>query len=348
MSTRLLVSNPATGKTQSCIEQIRNTLKEHPLSQVWVVLPDRLQASYFRRRLASSGGALGAHVGRFGDLYQNILQRAENYVPVASNALLHRIVQETVDTTPLTHYAPLRTLPGFILALQDSFAELKRALIYPEKFIEQSKTASLPQQELAQLYAAYQTRLRQLGWADTEGLSWLAVAALESNPALFDNAIQLLVVDGFDSFTGSQRRALQLLADKTEVLVTLEGEVDSTRSAHRRFVKTLKILRADLSPQIESLSRASSLPPDVFHIEARVFKSGADSIQTAKQTFLCETRAPADEAREALRWIKSLVVRNDIPLHECTIFTPNPDVYQPLIRSAAREFGIPVHFTQSD
>ena len=166
MSTRLLISPPATGKTEYCIEQIRATLKEHPLSQVWVALPDRLQAAYFRRRLAESGGALGAHVGRFEDLYKNILERAGNYVPVASNALLHRIVQETVDSTSLVHYAPLRTLPGFILVLRDSFAELKRSLIYPEAFVEQSKKATLAQRELAQLYLAYQIRLRELGWAE--------------------------------------------------------------------------------------------------------------------------------------------------------------------------------------
>jgi ATP-dependent helicase/DNAse subunit B len=346
MKTSLLISPPATGKTQTCIVQICETLREHPLSQARVIVPDRLQALSFRRRLASSGGVLGAHVGTFSDLYKFILERAGIYIPVASNALLHRVVQVVVDETQLVHYAPLRTLPGFLLVLRDSFAELKRALIYPEDFLEKSKNAALPQQELAQLYAAYQTKLKQLNWADIEGLSWLAVAALESNPALMDNAIQLLVVDGFDSFIGTQRRALKLLADKTDVLITLEGEKDSPRSAHRRFAKTLETLRSELSPEIISLSRKPSLPRDVLHIEKNLFEAG--SLQKPERTFLTEVRSPADEAREALRWIKSRVVRDEIPLHECAIFTPNPDVYQPLIRSAAREFGMPVHFTQSD
>jgi hypothetical protein len=222
------------------------------------VLPDRLQAAYFRRRLAESGGALGAHVGRFGDLYKHILERAGNYVPVASNALLHRIVQETVDAESLVHYAPLRTLPDFILVLRDSFAELKRSLIYPEAFVEQSKNAALAQRELAQLYLAYQTRFRDLDWAYTEGLSWLAVASLESNPALLDGTLQLLIVDGFDSFAGAPRRALQLFTDKADVLITLEGEQNSPRQAHRRFIKTLETIRKELSPEIISISRAPS------------------------------------------------------------------------------------------
>lgn len=348
MSTQILISSPATGKTEYAVEKIRGTLKENPLSQVWAVLPDRLQAVYFRRRLAASGGALGAHTGRFSDLYKNILERAGTYMPIASNALLHHIIQEVVDHTALVHYAPLRTLPGFILVLRDSFAELKRSFIDPAKFIEQSKNESLAQLELAQLYSAYQIRLRELGWADTEGLSWLAVAALEANPTLLDNQIQLLVADGFDSFTGAQRRALQLISKKTNVLITLEGEKDSNRPAHGRFIKTLKSIREGFSAEIISLSCAAKLPFDVLHIEKHVFASGVDSVRTADKPFLSEARSPFDEVRESLRWIKSLVVRDEVPLHECALFTPNPDIYQPLIRNAAREFGIPVQFTQSD
>lgn len=346
MPIRLIISPPTTGKTQTCIDQILNVLKERPLSNVRVIVPDRLQAAYFRRRLSQSGGALGAYVGTFGDLYKNILERAGIYVPVASNALLHRIVQDVVDNAHLTHYAPLRTLPGFFLALRDAFAELKRALIYPEDFLERSKQSSPAQKELAQLYAAYQAKLKELNWADVEGVSWLAVAALEANPNLMDGALQLLVVDGFDSFIGTQRRALQLLTDKTEILLTLAGQPDSQRTAQRRFAKTLETLQKDLSLTIVQLSQLPSLPPHITHIEANLFEAG--HIEPSAEPFLLEVRSPAEEAREALRWIKTRVVRDEIPIQECAVFTPNPDVYQPLIRSAAREFGIAVHFTQHD
>lgn len=348
MPTRLIISAPATGKTQTCIDQIQVSLKEHPLAQVRVIVPDRLQASFFRHRLSTSGGAIGASIGTFGDLYKSILEQAGIYVPIASNALLHRIVQDVVDNAGLVRFAPLRTLPGFFLALRDSFAELKRALVYPEHFLEQSKNAPLSQLELAQLYSAYQIKLRQLGWADMEGLSWLAVEALESNPTLFDGTIQLLVVDGFDSFIRTQRRALQLLTDKTDVLITLEGEEDSKRTAHRRFSKTLETLRKELALEVISHPNKPILSPDVLHIENHVFESNVSVARKPNQIFLTEVRSPSDEAREALRWIKACVVRDGIPLSACAVFTPNPDVYQPLLRSVAREFGIPVHFTQSE
>lgn len=345
MPTRLIVSAPATGKTNASIDDIRAILEKYPLAKIRVIVPDRLQAAYFRRRLSASGGSIGVYVGTFNDLYKNILEKSGGYVPIASNALLHRIVQDVVDTTPLIHYAPLRTQPGFILALKDAFAELKRALIYPEAFIESSRGSSLAQQELALLYAAYQTQLRGMGWADFEGLSWLAVAALEEFPNLMEESMQLLVLDGFDSFIGTQRRIMQLLERTTNLLITLPGDVASSRTAHRRFSRTLSTLQKDIALNLQEASTPPFLPAEIAHVEKNLFEPIPTFIIKPDHTFLKELRSPSEEARETLRWIKALIIREHIPLQECAIFAPNLDQYQPHLRSAAHEFGLPVHFT---
>ncbi len=352
MSVELLISPPATGKTETCIQRIRSTFAQHPLAQVWIVVPDRLQAATFRRRLAASGGVLGGYVGTFRDLYRSILEQVGSYIPVVSSPLLHRLVQETVDQSvkegELKHYAPIQRAPGFILALQDSFAELKRSLILPESFLEFTQNGTLAQQELALLYARYQSRLRELNWADQEGLSWLAVEALESNPAIAAS-IRLVVVDGFDSFTGARRRVLQLLAGQVdELLITFPGELDSTRSAHRRFTPVIETLRQEISPCLTTLVNLPYLPPDLLHLEKSIFETDSGNPRLATQPLLLEARSPGDEAREALRWIKMRVIRDKIALTDCAIFTPNPQTYQALLRASAAEFGIPVHFTQAD
>jgi superfamily I DNA/RNA helicase/RecB family exonuclease len=317
-----------------------------------VIVPDRLQASAFRRRIAQTGGAIGAQVGTFGDLYHSILERSENNVPVASAPFLHYIIHEIVDLSArrgeLIHYAPLCALPGFFLVLRDSFAELKRSLIFPERFLEFSQTGTPAQKELAHLYYLYQIRLRELGWADPEGLSWLAVESLETHSKIA-GSIRLLVVDGFDSFTGAQRQALKLLAEQVgELLITFPGESNSQRLAHRRFADTFDKLVRDLSPNITMMAQAPFLPPDVLHLEKSLFEPGESSVNStdAKLPFLVETRSPEEEAREALRWIKAHIVRDRLNLSDCAIFTPNPDVYNPFLRAISEEFGIPVHFSQ--
>lgn len=350
MTVNLLISRPATGKTEYCIQKIRDLHTSFGLAKSWVILPDRIQAAAFRRRLAQTGGAMGAYIGTFGDLYHHILECAGANVPLAPSPLLHIIIQEAVDTLDrrgeLVHYASLRSLPGFFQALRDAFAELKRSLVYPEHFLEIALNDSPARQELARLYTLYQERLRQLGWADPEGLSWLAVAALEKQPELAAS-IRLLIVDGFDSFTGAQRRALQLFAGQVgELLITFPGELASTRMAHRRFQDTLEKLQHELSPSIIHLPNTPFIPSDVQHLEQVLFEPSIQAVRESPHLLLLEARSPVDEAREALRWIKARVVRDGLSLSDCAIFTPTPDTYNPFLRETAREFGIPVHFSQ--
>ena len=237
-------------------------------------------------------------------------------------------------------------MPGFFLALRDAFAELKRSLVFPDKLIEYSKNRTPAEQELANLYLLYQSRLRELGWADPEGVSWLAVELLEADSDAA-NSIRLLVLDGFDSFTGAQHRALDLLATRVgDLLITFPGEKDSRRLAHRRFRSTLERLAADLAPSVTTAAQAPFLPPDVLHLEQSLLEPGENQVESPEYPFLLEARSPAEEAREALRWVKARVVRDGIALSDCAIFTPNPDLYNSFLHASAQEFGIPVHFSR--
>lgn len=352
MPVDLLISPPATGKTADCIRRIHALLDERPFSPVQVVLPDRLQATAFRRRLAEAGGALGVQVGTFGDLYRKILEACGCPVPLASPAVVHRLVltavQNTHNSGMLQHYAGLRDTPGFILTLRDTFAELKRALVYPERFLEQSVSGSPAQQELARLYLEYQTQLQTLGWADPEGLSWLAVEALETLPD-HDFTLSLLVIDGFDSFTGSQQRAMELLEPRiAEMLVTLPGKYPFQRAAHRRFQSAFQALASVLPISRNRTLPTCFLPASLQHIEANLFETASGQIEAGENLYLVEARSPSEEAREALRWLKARVVRDGISLQACAVVVPDVGVYRPHLRQASAEFGLPLRFTQGD
>lgn len=80
MPVELFISPPATGKTQRCIQKVQSVLSFHPLSTVWVVIPDRFQATGFHSRLAEAGWAIGVRVGTFGDLYRSIIEQTRNQI----------------------------------------------------------------------------------------------------------------------------------------------------------------------------------------------------------------------------------------------------------------------------
>lgn len=353
---KLLISPPATGKTHTCIELVQSTVKKYPLATVWVIVPDRLQVTAFHRRLAEAGGALGAHVGTFPGIYREILGCAWKSLPVASEPILYRLVQTVVDEFhergKLIHYKEIREFPGFNMMLREGFAELERSFVLPEAVQKKSFNVGPGLIELGLLYEAYQNKLKALNWVDSERLGWLAVEALSKDPGLLGEW-PLLVVDGFDEFNPTQRRVLKLLSERvSETLVTLPGSPDMEepevcRPAHRRFSKALQDLQNDLQCSVVAHHKGSCLPEPLVTLEKGLFEVATEQIDGQGVINLLEVSSMVIEVREALRWLKSLIIREQVPAWDCAVIIPSQDLYNPLLRAAAEEFGIVLRFNQS-
>jgi ATP-dependent helicase/DNAse subunit B len=143
MTIRLLIAPPATGKTKTCLDIVQNTVQQNPFAQVWILVPDRIQADEMRTRLVQIGGVFHVRVGTFGDLYQEILDRKGSSLPVAKVAMLHRMLQQVIGNLltggQLQYYGQICRLPGFQLEIRDRIAELKKALVFPEKLLRPHK-----------------------------------------------------------------------------------------------------------------------------------------------------------------------------------------------------------------
>ena len=126
MCIQLLISPPATGKTSDTINRLCATLEEKPFAQVWVAVPDRWQANAYRRMIAETGITIGAHIGTFGDIYQEILDLRRTPYPIASGTIAYQLIRETVRELSvkgrIPHLDPIRDTPGFLNILQDRFA----------------------------------------------------------------------------------------------------------------------------------------------------------------------------------------------------------------------------------
>jgi len=353
LPVELLIAPPASGKTNHCIERIQALRRENAFAAVWVIVPDRMQAAAFRRRLAFAGGALNVQVGRFNDLFGRLLEQAGKNIPLASVPLVRRLIREVVDEAvaheEITYLAALQPSPGFSLVLQEIFSELKQAFVSPAQFSEFTRTETPMQLDLARLFGGYQERLGGMGWADGDQVPLLAGSLLEHDPQAAA-WIDLLVVDGFDSFNGSQGHLLKLLSGQAaDLLITFPGSRKITRRAHQRFREGIDHLVNELQPQLVDMQEQPFLPPVVELIERHVFdETGPIEKQSVEKPILLEARSPAEEVRETLRWFKKLVVREQVDLAECAIFSPDPAVYHPLLREVAAEFGVPIHFSMDE
>lgn len=349
MPVDLLIAPPASGKTLTCIQRIRSLRATQSMANIWVIVPDRLQAAVFRRRLAASGGAINVQIARFNDLFSAILERSGEFFPMVSHPLRHRLVQDLLDdairTGQISYYTPLEQYPGFIQLLSEIFAQLKQAFITPDQFSTSTRNSTITHQELSRLFTLYQAKLSDLNWIDTDDLPFLAESIMQHNPESA-SFIDLLIIDGFDSFNRSQIELLELLSQQVkQMLITLPGIINSQRIAHQRFIPTVDELIKKLTPNLLPGELSPHLPDPSQHIEKYLFDLKLPETITSQEPFMIEARSPADETREALRWIKKCVIREKISLSDCAIFTPKPELYNPILRSSAEEFGIPVSFT---
>ncbi|HKJ26011.1 MAG TPA: PD-(D/E)XK nuclease family protein, partial [Anaerolineales bacterium] len=265
--------------------------------------------------------------------------------PMLGQAFIRQAVSQVFEQGRLEHYQAIREMPGFISALQARFAELKRGLVYPDVFTAFAQDQPKPVQELARIYEAYQNLLIEHNWADPEGLSWLAVEFMEAHPD-WQPDWPLIVLDGFDSFTKPQIKALTLLAERVpEIVITLPGSLEMSRSAHQRFSETFGELRDLPGVEHRSLDTSLHLPPTLAHLEVGLGETAVEQKPTQGQVDFIEARSPAEEAREALRWLKSRIVRDGFPIQNCALIVADPSTYRAHLRAVADEFGMPIEFS---
>ncbi len=317
-----------------------------PGKPLWVLVPDRLQAVAFRRRLARAGGALGIQVRTFNQLYHHVLIEAGEPVPEAPDAVVHLLfddaIQRLSEAGDLQHYAPIAGTSGFVQRMAESVAELKRAHRTPQDLSKAN--GGRESNEIAAIFATYQHHLERVGWEDQEGRAHRAHRSLIQQPDVWREAAALFV-DGFDSLEPIQIEVLdQLAARLPELWITLPGEAGMQRAAFRRFRRTFRRLRTAFpEAEIETVSpQRDQLPADLRRLERGLFEVGAQTEAPNGQLERLEVRDPTQEAREALRWIKARMRRDGLTPDDCAVAVPDPERYRPLLRQAAQEFGIPL------
>ncbi len=347
MTVQLYLAPASGGKTSYALHLVRRAAQGLGATPR-VLVPSHLGVRAWRRRLAETGGAIGARLLTFDRLYAECLGAAGETYTELSEPVRYRLIRALLDELPLVHYAPLRERPGFVQVLEGLIAELKAARVWPETLAQ--AVAALGDEprlsELALAYSAYQARLQSQGWADRAGLGWLAVEALEERAPQVARDWPLLVVDGFDDFTPVQLALLRILAGRVANLtVTLTGAPggDERPLVHRRFNRTRQRLEAALGVQGVPLPEpACHHHPALAHLEAGLFDPQAPPVEAAGAVELIQAPDRAAEVRAGLRWLKARLVSDELHPHQVALLARSVEPYRPFIQQTAAEFGLPI------
>ena len=243
MTVSLITAPPAGGKTQYCIEKILGIRAADPFAPVRVIVSDKLQMAYWKRRLAAvrgkngqAGGVIGLEVISFAKLAMQILEAsAESPLPVQSrldSLCLAEAAGRAASERPFEYFGPILGKAGVLPLFEKTLRELQRRCILPED-LERYGAGDPKLADTTRVYREYLMLMRERGWIGNAGLLTAAADALEQGTA-GDFRCPLLVVDGFDELTEDCLRLLNALSPECkEILITLPelSGADGGRSA---------------------------------------------------------------------------------------------------------------------
>lgn len=351
MPAILMTGGAGQGKTHAAILKIKSLRARNPFARVWLLLATELQIGAFRARLLDEIGEsehFGLEFFDFPALYTRLLEIAGTPQRRIRDAARFRILRSVMDTElkegRLRYFAQIANEPGFVRLAASFIQELKQAMITPETFATFAQTKR--DHDLATIYTAYQSFLREHDLVDREGEGWLALARLESAPELYLD-VNLLLIDGYDQFDIVQTRLLARLAAMIrDTLLTLTYQPERAETAHRRYAQTLQRLH-DLDTTKVWTETTLTTPTRIKrsttlnYLADRLFYARPQPVANDGALMLIEAPDARREVQWVLRAVKGLLLNGTAP-EQIVITARNLTAYTPYFLEMASTYGIPL------
>ncbi len=224
----LILGGPGSGKTEHVVARVAALYQADPFASAVALVPTVRHGDQFRRRLVERCGvAMGLRVDTIGGFSRGM---ADTWFPSEAlvEELLHRTVPSQTETGPGSYFKPISATKGLSSLIRTAVRDLLAEAVDPQALSEaanQSGSASL--MALASIYAAYVAELERRAWVHPVQTGLAAARAIRAG----GQAPQLVVVDGFHLFRGTELALLEATAYRVEMCVTMDPKA-STRSGH--------------------------------------------------------------------------------------------------------------------
>jgi ATP-dependent helicase/DNAse subunit B len=341
-----LVTGPAnSGRAGEVLGAYRARLEEEPI----LVVPAFRDVEHTLRELAAGGAVFGSSVVRFAWLFETIAERC-GAPPgrIASAVQRELLVEEAVRSLDLRELQGSAAQPGFARAAGRLLAELERSMVEPaafERALEQWAGHGPRRRyarEVAAIYRSYRDRLAGAGLVDEELFAWRAVDALRERPHAFGSTP--VFVYGFDDFTPIELDALETLATRVGVDVTVSLPYERGRPAFRAVAPLFERLRGLAGRHVElpaiSDWYAAESRAALHHLERRLYEGVQDGTDPGRAVrFLTAGGARAEIEQVAAEVLKLL--RAGVSPGEVAVVFREPRRYASLVEQVFDAYGVP-------
>jgi ATP-dependent helicase/DNAse subunit B len=341
-----LVTGPAnSGRAGEVLGAYRARLEEEPI----LVVPAFRDVEHTLRELAGGGAVFGTTVVRFAWLFDTIAERC-GAPPArrASDVQRELLAEEAVRGVELRELHDSAAQPGFARAAARLFSELERSMVEPSAFeraLEQWAGHGPRRRyarEVGSIYRSYRERLAAAGLVDGDLFAWRAVDALRERPHDFGRTPVL--VYGFDDFTPIELDALEALAMRVGVDVTVSLPYERGRPAFRAVAPLFERLRAiaDRHVELPAISDwyAAGSRAALHHLERGLYEDEVERLDPAGAVRLLSAGGERGEmelvAAEVLRLLREGASPGDV-----AVVFRDPPRYASLVEQVFGAYGVP-------
>ncbi len=354
---RVLTGPPQCGKTSLLLEEYRLRLKTaEPGACLWIAPTGRAAASVRDMLLnADLPCCFAPGIMTFKKFAQTVLEASHKPILPLKQAMKRRLVRQILDDllsqNRIAHFKAIAQTAGLVDLIIDFIGEMKRLEVWPQDFLNacRSRGAAAKDDELFEIYEAYQDSLLRHNLYDEEGRFWQARDRLQQGQRRPYDALRWVVLDGFADFTKTQHEILQILASfADEIVVSLPLEDEPRRDdLFSKPLKTLDELRErhknDFSHRV--LPRpATSAWPALRHIERRLFTNPRtpEDAPTTEGVEIIAAAKPSGELRQIASIIKRILVKKLANPADIVVVFRSEQEPGGVVEEAFYQHGIPV------
>ena len=218
----LIVGGPGGGKTDQVVSRLTALYAADPFSEAVVLVPTVRHGDQLRRRLVGRCGvALRLRVETVAQLSRGLAPDAQPLSRTMAGELLARTARREIERGPAAYFEPIAGTNGFAGLLSAAVDDLLAEAVDPRTLSEAAgKTGSPSLMALGAIFEAYALELERRGWLHPAQIALAAAGAVRAGAS----APPIVMLDGFQVVRGSELALLEALADRAEVVVTLDPD----------------------------------------------------------------------------------------------------------------------------
>ncbi len=369
MSLQFILGRAGTGKSYTCLEEIRSKLLEDPTgSPIVYLVPDQMtfQSEYDLISTPGIGGMMRAQVFSFTRLAWRVLQETGGMSRyhvnnVGVNMLLRKIIDSKKQDLKVFSRAADKN--GFITQMEEMVAEFKRYCVTPEILEEQKQTIApenkVLSDKLHDLQLLYDELEKHLFEKYVDSEDYLRLLAEKIPQSSYITEAEILI-DGFHSFTPQELEVLGKLmkvSKKVTIALTVDKAYDVPPHDLSLFRMTGKTYQSIIQyakeneikvgePVLLTNQHRYSSEPSLAHLERYFDERPTVPYQAATSVTLSQAVNRRAEIEGIAREIQKLARDKNYRYRDIAIMIRNASEYHEIIETIFQDYHIPFFIDQ--